>query len=67
MPTGPAFGRPDDRLIIEPGIPGFPDAQLRVWGLLPGMRSVDCFVAEFIIGAAKGGTRWLLAMTTNAI
>ena len=22
---------------------------------------VDCFVAEFIIGPAKGGTRWLLA------
>ena len=25
---------------------------------------MDCFVAEFIIGPAKGGTRWLLAMTT---
>jgi hypothetical protein len=24
---------------------------------------MDCFVAEFIIGPAKGGTRWLLAMT----
>ena len=23
----------------------------------------DCFVAEFIIGPAKGRTRWLLAMT----
>jgi hypothetical protein len=26
-------------------------------------RSMDCFVAEFIIGPAKGRTRWLLAMT----
>src|SRR5256714_12299308 len=26
-------------------------------------RRVDCFVAEFIIGPAQGGTRWLLAMT----
>ena len=25
--------------------------------------SLDCFVAEFIIGSAKGRTRWLLAMT----
>ena len=24
---------------------------------------VDWFVAEFIIGSAKGGTRWLLAKT----
>jgi hypothetical protein len=24
---------------------------------------MDCFVAEFIIGPAEGGTRWLLAMT----
>ena len=24
---------------------------------------LDCFVAEFIIGPAEGGTRWLLAMT----
>jgi hypothetical protein len=24
---------------------------------------MDCFVAEFIIGPAKGRTRWLLAMT----
>jgi len=24
---------------------------------------MDCFVAEFIIGRAEGGTRWLLAMT----
>jgi len=23
---------------------------------------VDCFVAEFIIGPAEGGTRWLLAI-----
>src|SRR6058998_2888206 len=26
-------------------------------------RELDCFVAEFIIGPAEGGTRWLLAMT----
>jgi hypothetical protein len=24
---------------------------------------MDCFVAEFIIAPAEGGTRWLLAMT----
>ena len=24
---------------------------------------LDCIVAEFIIGPAEGGTRWLLAMT----
>ena len=28
-----------------------------------GAASVDCFVAEFIIGPAEGGTRWLVAMT----
>jgi hypothetical protein len=28
-------------------------------------RRLDCFVAEFIIGPAKGRTRWLLAMTGN--
>src|SRR5450755_3345218 len=27
--------------------------------------SVDCFVAEFIIGPAEGRTRWLLAMTVE--
>ncbi len=27
---------------------------------------MDCFVAEFIIGPAEGGIRWLLAMTTCA-
>jgi hypothetical protein len=27
-------------------------------------QGLDCFVAEFIIGPAKGRTRWLLAMTT---
>jgi hypothetical protein len=27
------------------------------------MVTMDCFVAEFIIGPAEGGTRWLLAMT----
>src|ERR1700716_1567847 len=26
---------------------------------------MDCFVAEFIIGAAVGRTRWLLAMTSS--
>jgi hypothetical protein len=26
---------------------------------------MDCFVAEFIIGPAEGGTRWLLAMTVD--
>src|SRR5258708_11589467 len=26
---------------------------------------MDCFVAEFIIGPARGGTRWLLAMTRS--
>jgi hypothetical protein len=30
MPTGPREARPDDRLRIEPGIQGFPDAQLRI-------------------------------------
>jgi hypothetical protein len=30
MPTGPRKARPDDRLRIEPGIQGFPDAQLRI-------------------------------------
>src|SRR5438270_2653288 len=28
---------------------------------------LDCFVAEFIIGPAKGGNRWLLAMTKGAV
>src|SRR6266853_6970505 len=28
---------------------------------------MDCFVAEFIIGPAEGGTRWLLAMTSQAV
>jgi hypothetical protein len=27
--------------------------------------TMDCFVAEFIIGPAEGGTRWLLAMTVS--
>ncbi len=27
---------------------------------------MDCLVAEFIIGPAEGGTRWLLAMTEGA-
>src|SRR5258705_9358690 len=33
-PTGPRKARPDDRLRIEPGIQGFPDAELRIWGLV---------------------------------
>jgi hypothetical protein len=28
--------------------------------------ALDCFVAEFIIGPARGRTRWLLAMTGSA-
>jgi hypothetical protein len=28
---------------------------------------MDCFVAEFIIGPAEGGTRWLLAMTAESV
>jgi hypothetical protein len=28
---------------------------------------LDCFVAEFIIGPAKGRTRWLLAMTVQPV
>ncbi len=28
---------------------------------------MDCFVAEFIIGPAEGGTRWLLAMTAEGV
>ena len=28
---------------------------------------MDCFVAEFIIGPAEGGTRWLLAMTARGV
>jgi hypothetical protein len=31
--------------------------------LLMRATMLDCFVAEFIIGPAKGRTRWLLAMT----
>ena len=27
--------------------------------------SMDCLVAEFIIGPAEGRTRWLLAMTNT--
>src|SRR6266481_7828116 len=32
----------------------------------PRKGRMDCFVAEFIIGPAEGGTRWLLAMTESA-
>src|SRR6266581_4271575 len=28
---------------------------------------MDCFIAEFIIGPAEGGTRWLLAMTGRGV
>src|SRR5437588_9527685 len=31
--------------------------------IAPQEERMDCFVAEFIIGPAEGGTRWLLAMT----
>jgi len=31
--------------------------------IVPGKERMDGFVAEFIIGPAEGGTRWLLAMT----
>jgi hypothetical protein len=31
--------------------------------IAPHNAIMDCFVAEFIIGPAEGGTRWLLAMT----
>jgi hypothetical protein len=31
----------------------------------PRKGRMDCFVAEFIIGPAEGGTRWLLAMTVS--
>ena len=27
---------------------------------------MDCFVAEFIIGPAEAGTRWLLTMTNTS-
>jgi hypothetical protein len=30
------------------------------------LSGLDCFVAEFIIGPAEGGTRWLLAMTNSS-
>jgi hypothetical protein len=53
--TGSRECAPDDRL------PAPPDNRLR-----EAIRSegrLDCFVAEFIIGPAKGRTRWLLAMT----
>src|SRR5437868_6372033 len=31
--------------------------------IAPRQERMDCFAAEFIIGPAEGGTRWLLAMT----
>jgi hypothetical protein len=48
-PTGRRKAPPDDRL------------REAIHSFL--CRSMDCFVAEFIIGPAEGGTRWLLAMT----
>src|SRR5882757_3001694 len=33
----------------------------------PREQRMDCFVAEFIIGPAEGGTRWLLAMTLDGL
>jgi len=38
-----------------------PDDRLRE--AIHGAAKLDCVVAEFIIGPAEGGTRWLLAMT----
>ncbi len=40
-----------------------PDDRLREAIQSSNTTTLDCFVAEFIIGPAKGGTRWLLAMT----
>ena len=34
--------------------------------IAPRNDGMDCFIAEFIIGPAEGGTRWLLA-TTNLL
>jgi hypothetical protein len=31
--------------------------------IAPQQASVDCFVAEFVVGPAEGGTHWLLAIT----
>jgi hypothetical protein len=33
--------------------------------IAPRKERMACFVAEFIIGPAQGGTRWLFAMTAN--
>jgi hypothetical protein len=40
-----------------------PDDRLREAIHAATSGAMDCFVAEFIIGPAEGGTRWLLAMT----
>ena len=40
-----------------------PDDRLREATQRLRKQELDCFVAEFIIGPAKGRTRWLLAMT----
>ena len=42
-----------------------PDDRLRE-AIQSHERRLDCFVAEFIIGPAEGGTRWLLAMTNHS-
>jgi hypothetical protein len=68
-----ADGQPNTTLILRSGLLA---ASRRIGHKRPGailrdaakrpllrMRAVDCFVAEFIIGPAKGRTRWLLAMT----
>jgi len=36
MPTGPAYGRPDDRLRVEPGISRF---RVWCWRTIPEWRS----------------------------
>src|SRR6266852_782465 len=43
-----------------------PDDRLREAIHAHAGEGMDCFVAEFIIGPAEGGTRWLLAMTGNS-
>lgn len=50
-PTGRRIAPPDDRL--RESIQDFARGNL------------DCFVAEFIIRPADGGTGWLLAMTES--
>ena len=52
---------PDDRLRICLVIASA--AKQSIYRL--GERKLECFVAEFIIGAAEGGTRWLFATTAR--